>query len=84
MKWVASPILTFLCFKAVLQLLIRLALNELKVSYEVKTGSVHSGQAQKFREKYILSHINCVSQALQGRRVSDSAPLSRNRFANSE
>ena len=30
-----------------------------------------------------LSHMYCVSEALQGRRVCNTAPLSRNRFANS-
>ena len=91
MKWVSSPVLTFSCFKAVLQLQIRIyklelvwyhmitaIVDNLRNFYhpgQAKTGNVHPGQTPKFRKKYTLSHMNCVSMTLQGRRISTSALL---------
>ena len=47
---------------------------------QAKTGNVHPGRTLKFRKNYSLCHINCVSQTLQEKRVSTSAPLFRNRL----
>ena len=41
---------------------------------QAKTGNVHPGHTQKFRKQYTLSHLNYVSQALQGRRVPPQRP----------